>query len=104
MLYNRNCVSEQYKYDTRVLHQNLYCNYAKMLDGEISYTRLMTTFFSDYNNTIFNRFTNITYEATNIFALIISEKRLVYVERQNCLKCWNKKQKRNSSRAYYLSN
>lgn len=35
MLYNRNCVSEQYKYDTKLLHQNLYCNYAKMLDGEI---------------------------------------------------------------------
>lgn len=93
MLYNRNCVSEQYKYDTRVLHQNLYCNYAKMLDGEISYTRLMTTFFSDYNNTIFNRFTNITYEATNIFALIISEKRLVYVERQKLLEMLEQKAK-----------
>ena len=53
----------------------------------------LSTFFSDYNNTIFNRFTNITYEATNIFALIISEKRLVYVERQKLLEMLEQKAK-----------
>lgn len=85
MLLKRNCVSEQYKYDTRVLYQNLYCNYAKILDGEIAYTRLMKEFFSDYNNTIFNRFTNITFEVTSIFALVIGEEKLEYAERQNLL-------------------
>lgn len=94
ILYKRNCVVEQYKHDTRVLHQNLYCNYAKMLDGEIAYTRLLTAFFSDYNNTVFNRFTNITYEVTNIFALIISEKRLMYVERQRLIEILSQKAKK----------
>jgi len=84
-------VSEQYKYDTRVLYQNLYCNYAKILDGEITYTRLLTAFFSDYNNTIFNRFTNITYEVTSIFALVIGEKKLEYAERQNLLEILSQK-------------
>lgn len=91
MLYKRNCVTEQYEYDTRVLHQNLYCNYVKMLDGEIAYTRLLSAFFSDYSNTVFNRFTNITYEATNIFALIIGEKRLMYAERQKLLEILSQK-------------
>lgn len=77
-----------------MLHQNLYCNYAKMLDGEIAYTRLLTAFFSDYNNTVFNRFTNITYEVTNIFALIISEKRLMYVERQRLIEILSQKAKK----------
>ncbi|WP_313129477.1 NACHT domain-containing protein [Anaerocolumna sp.] len=91
MVLKRNCVSEQYKYDTRVLYQNLYCNYAKILDGEITYTRLLTAFFSDYNNTIFNRFTNITYEVTSIFALVIGEKKLEYAERQNLLEILSQK-------------
>lgn len=91
MLYKRNCVTEQYEYDTRVLHQNLYCNYVKMLDGEIAYIRLLSAFFSDYSNTVFNRFTNITYEATNIFALIIGEKRLMYAERQKLLEILSQK-------------
>lgn len=94
MLYKRNCVAEQYKYDTRVLYQNLYCNYVKILEGEISYTRLFTVFFSDYNNTIFNDFTNITYEVTNIFALIIGDKRLSYVERQKLLEILSQKAKK----------
>lgn len=91
MILKRNCVSEQNKYDTRVLYQNLYCNYAKMLDGEIVYTRLMTAFFSDYNNTVFNRFTNVTYEVTSIFALVIGDKKLEYAERQNILEILNRK-------------
>lgn len=94
MLHKRNCVTEQYKHDTRVLHQNLYCNYAKMLDGEIAYTGLLSAFFSDYNNTVFNSFTNITYEVTNIFALIVGEKRLIYVERQKLLEILSQKAKK----------
>lgn len=94
MLYKRNCVTEQYKHDIRVLHQNLYCNYAKMLDGEIAYTRLLSAFFSDYNNIVFNRFTNITYEVTNIFALIIGEKRLIYAERQKLIEILSQKAKK----------
>lgn len=65
-----------------------------MLDGEIAYTRLLTAFFSDYNNTVFIRFTNITYEVTNIFALIISEKRLMYVERQRLIEILSQKAKK----------
>lgn len=94
MILKQNCVSEQYKYDTRVLYQNLYCNYAKMLDGEIAYTRLMKAFFLDYNNTIFNRFTNITYEVTSTFALIIGEIKLEYAERQNILEILDSKAKK----------
>lgn len=91
MILKRNCASEQYKHDTRILHQNLYCNYAKMLDGEITYTRLLNAFFSDYNNTIFNRFTNITYDVTCIFALIIGDSKLEYAERQNLIEILNQK-------------
>ncbi len=86
-------VSEQYKYDTRVLHQNLYCNYAKMLDGEISHTRLMTTFFLIIIIRFLIDLQTLLMKLQIYLLLIISEKRLVYVERQNCLKCWNKKQK-----------
>ena len=91
MILKRNCASEQYKHDTRILHQNLYCNYAKMLDGEITYTRLLNAFFSDYNNTFFNRFTNITYDVTCIFALIIGDSKLEYAERQNLIEILNQK-------------
>lgn len=91
MILKRNCTSEQYKHDTRILHQNLYHNYAKMLDGEITYTRLLTAFFSDYNNTHFNRFTNVTYDVTCIFALIIGNPKLEYAERQNLIEILNKK-------------
>ena len=71
----KNCASDRNKYDSRVLYQNLYCNYIAVLEGNLSYGKLVANFVMDQNKVYFNEYENITFYVTRIWAYFIKNSK-----------------------------
>lgn len=93
-LFGKKCVSEQYAHDTRVLYQNLYCNYIRVLNNETSFGDMVSRFLIDQGNSNINRFENITYHITCIFVETIRNMDLGFAEKQNIIEILSEKAKK----------
>lgn len=85
LLMKKNCTVDKYKHDSRVMYQNLYCNYLKVLEGTISYSKMMSRFFIDQTTTYINEYENITYYVTGIWTAFIKNSGVEFVEIQRIL-------------------
>lgn len=85
LIKNENCVADRYRHDSRVMYQNLYCNYCKVLDGEMTYSKMISTFLLDKNNAVIEKYNNITYYVTKFCAEVFNDSKLTYAEKQNII-------------------
>ena len=85
LLMKKNCVIDKYAHDSRVIYQNLYCNYARVLEGSLSYGKMMTKFLRDQVNMYSNVYENATFYVTQIWAHFIKNSKLGFTEVQNII-------------------
>ncbi len=85
LIKNENCVVDRFRHDSRVLYQNLYCNYCNVLDGTMTYSKMISRFLNDQNNAVIEKYNNITYYVTKFYAEIFNNSKLIYVEKQNII-------------------
>lgn len=90
-LLDKNCASEQYVHDTRVLYQNLYCNYIRFFIDKTTSGNMVSTFLIDQGNSDINRYENITYYITCIFVEVIKNLDLGFAEKQNIVEILSEK-------------